>query len=638
MLACAQNKRALIVAVGNYMPESGIAPLSSLNDVKYITAVLENHDFQEKNIRVLPDKAATHAAILKALDDLARTSSKGDIVLIHFSGHGQQIRDQRTAEAGKDEDDGYDEAFLPYDVKKPQYYPGVYTGENHLRDDELGMKLIALRNKLGATGSLLVLIDACHSGTATRSASFTTARGEPVPFMDPENPVDANTAATLDDSFFSRLAGDAANMVVISGSGPHQQNFQTELSINGSREEIGSLTYAFYRAMNELPAGADYELLFRKIRAMIQAHHPNQIPMVEGNTSQLVFQGKFQSGNASIPLTTTDHRLLADTIFKIPKGLTDGVAPGTTLDIFDASGKTVAEGVIRRADYFAAFGAASQLLQRGESYHAVPRELSWGTFGVSVALVYDAKDREAAAVKDEVVRSLQAFPFIFTGSTGELLLRINRTETGWHLALEDAVAGRWQSAWNTSPAANDMKPLLKSIASYMRVKFLRTLPDGGQLARNVRVEIIPGSSGVATDDPQLVNGDGFALNIYNNGRDRLFYTVIDLTPDQRIDILYPVKGKNPADYSIERNSTISRRLAVSRNTPAGKEYLKVIVSKEPLDLHSVLDHSRQRSDMTSFLAAMDDLFRDDRATRGEISAIRAEEVGIVTVSFTVKGP
>jgi uncharacterized caspase-like protein len=162
LCATAQKKLALIVAIGNYMPSSGIPAIASLNDIKYIKAVLK-------------DSLATKAAILKALDALARKAKKGDIVLIHFSCHGQQIRDQKTIEAGKDEDDGYDEALLPYDVKKPQYYPGIYTGENHLRDDDLGPKLLTIRNSLGNNGSLLVLLDACHSGTATRAMEIAHA-------------------------------------------------------------------------------------------------------------------------------------------------------------------------------------------------------------------------------------------------------------------------------------------------------------------------------------------------------------------------------------------------------------------------------------------------------------------------------
>ena len=36
-----------------------------------------------------------------------------------------------------DEEDGLDEALIPYDAQF-WYAPGEYEGQNHLRDDELG--------------------------------------------------------------------------------------------------------------------------------------------------------------------------------------------------------------------------------------------------------------------------------------------------------------------------------------------------------------------------------------------------------------------------------------------------------------------------------------------------------------------
>ena len=75
--AFSQKKLALIVAVGNYMPNSNIPPIASLNDVKYIKAVLHNNGFQEKDIDTLQDSKATKAAILKALGCFGGKSTKG---------------------------------------------------------------------------------------------------------------------------------------------------------------------------------------------------------------------------------------------------------------------------------------------------------------------------------------------------------------------------------------------------------------------------------------------------------------------------------------------------------------------------------------------------------------------------------
>jgi hypothetical protein len=83
------------------------------------------------------------------------------VVYIHFSGHGQQITD-----LDGDEPDGYDEAWIPYDACKD--YSGKYKGQNHIVDDELFDFLNQLRTKVGDNGKIIVVSDACHSGSGSR--------------------------------------------------------------------------------------------------------------------------------------------------------------------------------------------------------------------------------------------------------------------------------------------------------------------------------------------------------------------------------------------------------------------------------------------------------------------------------------
>ncbi len=624
------------------MPSSGIPAIASLNDIKYIKAVLHNNEFSEKDIDTLKDSQATKAAILKALDALARKAKKGDIVLIHFSCHGQQIRDQKTIEAGKDEDDGYDEALLPYDVKKPQYYPGVYTGENHLRDDDLGPKLITIRNSLGNKGSLLVLLDACHSGTATRAMEFTSSRGEPIPFYDPENPLEAKIELS-DDHFFDNLSDSASNMVMISGSGPHQQNYQTEIAVAGKKEQVGSLTYAFYKAMGDLPKETDYELLFQKIKAQIQSQHPEQIPLIEGNINQRVFSGLYNPKKETIFLTSVDQNSSVDTIFKIDRGIMDGVAEGTTLKIYKpGSTEALTEGIIKRSDRFIAFGVSNKPLTRGAAYEARLDEISYGNITTSIKIKTDQKNDHASALENQVRSFFKPYKFLTFNDNADMMIDLSKTAHGIDINLVDAIdSTRWQKLISDGDSLHsyDVKELLTAIKNSMRVKYLRTMPDGGDLAKFMTAQITPAKSYDKKDDLVLESGDNYSLKIANAAETKLFYTVLDITPDNKVEVLYPYKGKEPANYMVDKNGAVTRDLRVSKNSPAGREFLKIIVSKEPMDLRSVLEHTSRRSEMRSFQSALDDLFNDDnneRATRGDINNIKAEEVGITTVSFMIK--
>jgi hypothetical protein len=637
----AQQKRALIVAVGNYPKESGISPIASLNDIKYIKSVLTNNQFLLKDIDTLKDAQATKAGILKALDRLVENAQHSDIVVVHFAMHGQQIRDQKTVDLGKDEEDGWDEALIPYDVLRAQYYKKVYEGENHLRDEELGEKLTLLRNKLGTKGSLLVLIDACHSGTATRASEFTASRGEPVPFIDPENPMKDYIEVPENESFFKLLSDASSNMVVFSGSGPHQQNYQVEVELNGQREQVGALTFAFYKAMNELPAASNYNDLFHKMKGFIQSHHPNQVPMAEGNLNQMVLSGKYLPKKESIVLTPiVDAGKSADTLFKLDKGQLEGLTPGAIVKIYDGE-DYITSGTIRRADHFAAYGIAVKPLIKGAVYEARPEVMASPAYTVSIKLKTDGKDRSAKAVEGNLKSFLEASGFISVSDNADMMLEIMGGEKGkLHLKLLDAVdSSRWNSTLNKDSQLDEDErmSLMASIKNFRKTKYLRTLPDGGELAKSVHISLMSVSEESIPGEAVFEQDEEFFLLIKNRSREKLFYTVIVIAPDNSISVIYPTEGKKAADYSIEMGKNVKRKLGVGIGAPKGMEFLKVIVSKEPIDLRSVLDQSTTRSEMDAIQSSFNELLGDgDGSTRGEVSSVKAEAIGIKTVMYRIK--
>lgn len=157
--ATAQNKLALVIGIGDYPEESGWCKIHGDNDISIVTEMLEVNGFEQ--VQILSNKAASKQGIMEALNNLAKKVSLDDVVYIHFSGHGQQITD-----LDGDEPDGYDEAWIPYDACKD--YSGKYKGQNHIVDDELYDFLNQLRAKVGDKGKIIVVSDACHSGSGSR--------------------------------------------------------------------------------------------------------------------------------------------------------------------------------------------------------------------------------------------------------------------------------------------------------------------------------------------------------------------------------------------------------------------------------------------------------------------------------------
>lgn len=159
----AQQKHALLIGISDYPQyddtEASWAPIHGTNDIQLIAPILTEQGFV---INTLSNEAATRQAIDNSFKELESRAKAGNIVYIHLSGHGQAVED-----VDGDEDDGWDEAFIPFDAER-RYQENGYHGENHLLDDELNGYLNNIRRKVGETGIVYVVMDACHAGSSYR--------------------------------------------------------------------------------------------------------------------------------------------------------------------------------------------------------------------------------------------------------------------------------------------------------------------------------------------------------------------------------------------------------------------------------------------------------------------------------------
>lgn len=159
----AQNKRALLIGIGNYPEQCGWSMIHGQNDLDIIRNTLLVQGFSEDYIVELRDSEANFENITNEFQALLESANKNDIVYIQFSGHGQRITDLN----GDEKEDGFDEAWIPYDAMK-SFVKGVYEGEKHITDDFLNDYLTKLRFKVGYAGKIIVIADACHSGSGSR--------------------------------------------------------------------------------------------------------------------------------------------------------------------------------------------------------------------------------------------------------------------------------------------------------------------------------------------------------------------------------------------------------------------------------------------------------------------------------------
>ena len=158
----AQRKRAFLVGISHYDTTLTSYQWNNINgveDVNLLSPILKKQGF---SLTTILDGQATYKNIIHQLTLFSKKTKKGDIVYLHFSTHGQPVED-----LDGDEEDGWDESIIPIDAYK-LYKRGVYEGEKHLIDDQLNKFVSRIREKIGPTGFLYVVIDACHAGTSSR--------------------------------------------------------------------------------------------------------------------------------------------------------------------------------------------------------------------------------------------------------------------------------------------------------------------------------------------------------------------------------------------------------------------------------------------------------------------------------------
>jgi|JI7StandDraft_1071085.scaffolds.fasta_scaffold32342_2 hypothetical protein len=638
----AQRKVALIIAIGEY-PEGGKwRNLSSMNDVKYVKDALIKTGFSANDIDTLCNKNATKSGMVKALDDLYNKVGEGDIVYFQFSGHGQQIEDDNG-----DELDGYDEALIPYDAAAT-FDPVTYKGQNHFRDDLLGEKLNAIRKKVGPKGSLVVLIDACHSGTATRDAGI--KRGIEQPFLvhgnyKPNVKIDLNR--NPEQGMLEGFTDGMGTMVVFSACSPNQPNYELK---DNEKNGVGSLSYAFAKSIADLPAESSYRVLFQKMKSFIQGDIATQIPMIEGDVDLEVFGGKYIPKPTIIAVDQKFNNAsnkYNDTTFVINLGELNSIYRGTQLKIYKVGSKEIyADAVVKTVSSFQSICLSTKPLKKNDAYEVKIDASSAGEFSAALMLQNSVGDNSLAKqAMSRFQNFVKPFQYISFNENPDFTLDFAKNKNGDFTIslLEKGDSVRYVKTVKDSLTGDDCKYFLDGIKRSMRVKYLRNMVDGGALSKDIKIEVVPKKTTSNQNEIVMNPNDAFEIRITNNGNTPYYYTIIDIMPDNDMKVLLPDETSEPQDFVINPKQTIPiGEITVDEGTPNGKEVFKIIVTKTPIDLRGVVNRSKTRSAKgapNSIENVIDDLFKDSndqRATRSSIGNIKVDEVGVLSCGFTIK--
>lgn len=265
----AQRKRAFLVGISHYdtvLTGYQWNNINGVEDVNLLTPILEK---QGVSVISLLDDLATYSNITKQLAQFTNKTKKGDIVYLHFSTHGQPVED-----LDGDEQDGWDESIVPIDAYK-LYKEDGYIGENHLLDDQLNKYVDKLREKIGPSGFLYVVIDACHAGTSSR-ANDETIRGTKVGFTYNNKVFKPSTQKK--SHYRIEASTKMSHVMYLEACRPDQVNM--EIKVKDKR--YGPLSYNIAQALRATPLSTNANVFLNNVKASIMngSFWPNNQNMV----------------------------------------------------------------------------------------------------------------------------------------------------------------------------------------------------------------------------------------------------------------------------------------------------------------------------------------------------------------------
>ena len=607
MHSSAQTKHALIVAIGNYPNpiDNGWPVINSLNDVGLIkNALVNSQQFNEKEITVLTDSMATKKGIVDALDKLIASVKENDVVVVHFSSHGEQIEDDNG-----DEVDGLDETIVPYGAffdADPAKFSQLAS--DYLRDDLFGEKVTLLRNKLGKKGDLLVIIDACHSGSGTRGAEVNKIRGG-----NPRMVSDRFAARSLpgkdENGVFKegsavKLSDNAATYVVISGAQAKESNFECT---DDNNKPVGSLSYSFSKTISSLKENITYRGLFALIENIMREKAPKQKPVLEGDgIDRELFGGKYEKQQ---PYFTINRSLSKNDMITLNAGFVSGISKGSEINFFEA-GTTSTAGKKRfnsgKVISTNAFTSVVKLDSADDKFLKTPtwafiNELSYGAEKLKFSV------RDIKGMAKTIQDSLKDFKLVEFSDNYDLMLDSSGSVNNWALKYSNSGAVFQDSlTFSRAKPVDELKEALKRFDRYRYLKGLSFNEQG--LSAKVELLFLDDKGNIDSIKLQsrthfgrleLKEDDEIYLRVVNNGDKQFYINIVDIQPDGFINPVMPnknLKRKNGEDDPLKWEDCIVKKYdtlflrtyPISIQKPYGDEIFKVFLSTSPLDLEDIL--------------------------------------------------
>lgn len=608
------HRRALLVGVSKYShggsPTDEWWDLSSEGDVSALRGLLvDKFGFQNADIVTLSTRPqTTRASILAAFDQLIADTHKGDIVYIHYSGHGTPVPDKNG-----DEFDGLDESIVPSD------YVSRRDGSRNIIDDTIGEMLAKLSAREPA--SVTLTFDSCFSGSQTRGGRMVVRGGGYLGVVPPGRPgMDPDVTGLGEREAFAR------RYVVISAARNDQPAHETD---DGSGGTMGLLTYALVEHMRAAGPNTTYRDLFDGVFDTVARRNPGQTPQLEGD-----LDAQLMSGVALPPQPYLETRVDDLGRLILQAGSLHGITVGSQFALYPRGSKTFdGSGVIARAEVATVRATTAILkpagnvdIERLRTARAVETAHKYGdtTLRMDVTAV-DSLPRGAelgaeiqrAAAESGLIRPVRGgawdlkvcgspcpeatrTPGAFRGSADAIeLIRHDGSRAaalpdspGLPAALTRAIEN--EARWRMVAALDRRDPHIGVEVRLVPADV--TLADDKKTVTSASLKTAPARA--AGGLPTMAVGDYFMVEVRNTGSLDAYVTVLDLSPDGSIGPIWPHprlgrqvqenKVKAAVDAQKAEWLLIPFPYVFRVSPPLGNEIIKAIATDVPADFSTLL--------------------------------------------------
>jgi hypothetical protein len=465
----------------------------------------------------LTDACATRAAILKALDEQIKASSRGDTLVFYFAGHGSQVYDDQVFDQASEHND----TIMPTDARKPGASEPTDILDRELRD--------IIDRATSADVNVVTIFDSCNSGTATRG-DIADGEGRSAPPLRVKSVRPAARSRGLGRGGGYRVHFAAA------------ADGEVAREVGGAGVRSGVFTSALAQTLAAMP-DASFADMAAEVRLKVnEGGHSLQTPQAEGELQATL-------GGKSRPVPLYEARPANGAVLLEGGGQLTGVTRGSTYALFASTTEARKDGAkpLATARVTEVAAASATLALDGPTTAALPSRLvareTAHVFGETTLLVRN--EARVPAERDLVGKAIAASSVARIGEPAQLV--VAKRADAFHLFTRDGTEVASLGSVRTPDFEPKLLEALQKVAHVQTLLALRTDPSTAK----VRFCIANGDYDIykcpSPATPVLAVNQALKISVINDSSAARYIYVFGIDEQYNVAVMLPPNGgRDPA--------------------------------------------------------------------------------------------